>query len=241
MSSPTPLLFQLTQANRQPENRFDYNIKHYFLQALSLHQAHVYVTLYGYRITPDFYEDGDEVEEVVHPPYVIEQMEQQKLEEYEQSNESCSCGEHYWHSIKEIDTKKYDGRVIEVNDGSQLFKLSIQFKYPCIHLQNEADEYKYNMYRSEQNTCIYQLKGANKDDILQYLFQHLEQFNLTAEILLTQLNKSSLDDMKTWNEFSLLCEESIKCTDNSEGVHHEKIIFSLHTMTEPITMHNSEM
>ncbi len=242
MSSPIPLLFQLAHANRHPENRFDYIIKHYFLHALSLHQAHVYVTLYGYRITPDFYGNGDEeVEEVVHPSYFIEQMEQQKLEQYEQLNESCSCGEHYWHSIKEIDTNKYDGRIIEVNDGSQLFKLSIQFKYPCIHLQQQADEFKYNMYQFEQNTFIYQLRGTNKDDIFQYLLQHLEQFNLTTEMLVNQFDKSSLDDLKTWDEFSLLCEESIKCKGDSEREQHEKIIVKLHVMTEPITTYNCEM
>jgi len=95
MSSPTPLLFQLTQANRHPENRFDYIRKYYFLRGLSLHQTNAYVTLYSYRIAPDFYGNGDVAEEVVHPSYVIEQMEQKKPEQYEQSNESCSYGEHY--------------------------------------------------------------------------------------------------------------------------------------------------
>jgi hypothetical protein len=60
---------------------------------------------YGYRIAPNFYANGDVHEEVVHPSYVIEEMEQKTLEQYEQMNESCAYGEHYWHSIKEIDTK----------------------------------------------------------------------------------------------------------------------------------------
>jgi len=60
-------------------------------------------------------------------------------------------------------------------------------------------------------------------------------------MLLAHFNKSTLDDMKKWNEFSLLCEQAVECTGDSEGVQHEKIIFSLRTMKEPITTHNSEM
>jgi hypothetical protein len=97
------------------------------------------------------------------------------------------------------------------------------------------------MYQFEQNTFIYQLRGSNKDDILQHLFQHLEQFNLTTEMLLVQFKKPALDDIKTWNEFSLLCKQAVECTGRNEGVQHEKIIFSLRTMKEPITTHNCEM
>jgi hypothetical protein len=263
MSSPSQQLFQLAQANRYPENRFDYTIKHYFLRALTLHQAHVYTTLYGYRISPDFYEDGEEMDDIAHQlgvneqvlqqmqQQVQQQMQQRKVEEYEQMNESCSYGEHYWHSIKEIDTNKYDGGIIEVNTGHQLFKLSIQFKYPCVHLrqqerlrmEHEPYSYKYNIYQIEQNKYIYQLRAMNKDDALQYLLQHLEQFNVTLEMLLNQFNRSSLDNIKTWNEFSLLCEQAVKCLGHSESgaQQHEKIMFSLDTMTEPISTHNCEM
>ncbi|CAF0793650.1 unnamed protein product [Rotaria sordida] len=252
MSSSNQRLFQLAHANRHPENRFDYIIKHYFLRAPTLRQAHVYVTLYGYRISSEFYEDGDEVDNVVHPSYVIEHEQNRKVEEYEQMNEECSYGEHYWHSIKEIDTNKYDGGIIEVSAGSQLFKLSIQFKYPCIHLQQQEQlrtendpysyPYKYNMYQYEQNKYIYQLRATNKDDVLQYLWQHLEQFNLTLEILLNQFNRSSLDDIKTWDELTLLCEQTVKCIiDNESEIQHEKIIFSLDTITEQIITHNCEM
>ena len=251
MSSPSQHLFQLAQANRHPENRFDYTKKHYFLHALTLHQAPVYTTLYGHRISPDFYEDDEETDDIVHPLYVIEQVQQRKLEEYEQTNESCSYGEHYWHSIKQIDTNKYDGGIIEVNTGNQLFKLSIEFNYPCVHLQqqervrteHEPFSYKYNTYQFEQNKYIYQLRAMNKDAVLQYLLQHLEQFNLTLEMLLNQFNRSSLDNLKTWDEFSVHCEQAVKCLSHSEnGVQqHEKIMFSLDTMTEPISTHNCEM
>ncbi|CAF4042950.1 unnamed protein product [Rotaria sordida] len=250
MSTLNQRLFQLAHANRHPEDRLDYIVKHYFLRASTLHQAHVYVTLYGYRISPEFYEDDDEeVNDIVHPPYVIEHEQNRKVEEYEQMNEECSYGEHYWHSIKEIDTNRYDGEIIEVNAGSQLFKLSIQFKYPCVHLQqqeqlrteNDPYSYKYNMYQYEQNKYIYQLRATNKDDILQYLLQHLEQFNLTLEILLIQFNRSSLDDIKTWNELTLLCEQAVKCIINNQSeIQHEKIIFSLDTITEQIITHNCE-
>ncbi|CAF1048720.1 unnamed protein product [Adineta steineri] len=249
MSSSTPLLFQLAHGNRHPDDRFDYIVKHYFLYAQSLHHAHIYVTLYGNRISPDFYDDDGEVGDEEYPSYAIESMRQRILEEYkqrsvedyEQSNEECSCGEHYWHSIKNIDTKKYDGSVIEVNDGSQLFKLSIQFNYPCIHLQEQADEFQYNMYQYEQNTFIYQLRATSQDDIFHYLLQHLEKFNLTTEMLITQFSKASLDNIKTWNEFSSLCEESIKCQNDYEVVKHEKIIFKLSTMDEPIVTHNCDI
>jgi hypothetical protein len=109
-SAPVPAI---AQTNRHPENRYDYTIKHYFLRALTLHQAHVYVTLYGHKMATDFYENGDDMDGIAYAPYVIGKEQHRKVEE--QMNEDCSYGEHYWHSIKEIDTNRYDGRIIEVN------------------------------------------------------------------------------------------------------------------------------
>jgi hypothetical protein len=101
-------------------------------------------------------------------------------------------------------------------------------KYLCIHLQQQ-DQLRLK-YDTHSYKYIYQLRAMNKDNVLQYLLQHLEQFNLT------------LDNVKTWDELSLICEHAVKCAGDSEnGTQHEKIVFSLDAMTGELLTHNCEM
>ena len=172
------LLFQLAHANWEfSSDRGEYAIKHYFLRALSLHHAHVYVTLHGYRITPEFYEDGNDQEEdtFAHPDYGRQAAEQHSVEDYERMNEECSPCEHYWHSIKQVNN--YDGQMISVdNDGNELFKLSIRFQ--CLSADPSPHGYA-NLHQIEQNKNIYQFKAVHEDSLLQYVLQHVEQFGFS--------------------------------------------------------------
>ncbi|CAF1310863.1 unnamed protein product [Adineta ricciae] len=223
-------LFQLAHANELLDGEgWEYEIKYYFLRARDLHDAHVFVTLNGHEITPKFYPDAEYDLPEIYQIHAKQVAEERSLEEYERMNEECSQGEHFWHSIKEIDPQKYDGKVIEINaDCGQVFQLSIQFDTPCKNELTDQNIYKYNQYHMEQKKNIYQLRAQNEEFILKFFLENLEKFDLDFQKLTVEP-----ENMKTWKDFQEFSENQTKCLDNHH-THGEFIVLKLEKLNEPI-------
>jgi hypothetical protein len=73
-----------------------YIIKHIYLPAPSLLRPHVYVSLFSYKISPEFYNDHEEEEEdEAKDGTAVNHYLNHTVEYFEQENRDCSCGEQY--------------------------------------------------------------------------------------------------------------------------------------------------
>jgi hypothetical protein len=231
------MLFLVSHANETDYK--SYIIKHIYLHASSLLHAHVYITLFGYKISPEFY---DEEEDIVGPTEDdINRYLNYKVEYFEELNKNCSVGEHYWHSIKEIQNlnNQYPLKLDNNEQSKFLFKLTIQTNYLCSkHL---TDNVTY--YDIEQNTNIYQFQAANLQNVIQYIFTHVQDYNGLIEFC-EEINQTPEQLANTdWQIITTLCKTNLEqCNQTLENCQKQrKINLNCEEISQPIPIFHSEI
>lgn len=220
------MLYQLSHANENDDG-VGYIIKHAFVRASSLFHAHVFVTLFGYRISPEYYEDNEEPYEP-DEQHVQNTLRAYSLEQFEKMNEECSYGEHFWHSLKTIarqDFAVYLG-------GMKMFKVTIQFKMPCKH-QCEADPRTFTLYRMEMNTDIYQFTAPYPNSVLQHVRQNSDSFCLTDFF-------RELPNELDWQTIEQITEERMQCA-NPSHLHDVFICMKCEELQSPLPVIDSNL
>ncbi|CAF1204191.1 unnamed protein product [Rotaria magnacalcarata] len=220
------MLFHLAHANEN-EDGVGYKIKHVFVKSSSLLHAHIFVELFGFRISPEYYDDYDELYEPSEQT-VQTALRTYSLEALELTNESCSLGEHYWHAIKPLD---YDGLPFDLQ-GNRIFKVSIGFKIPCAY-EYEQDFQKWSPYKTEMNTNIYQFKAISSTDVLTYIRQNSDKFNVTNFF-------RELPSEFDWQIIEQISEESIHCK-SSNHIHGDFICMKCVELQSLIPIIDSNM
>ena len=220
------MLFQLSHANEKDDG-VGYTIKHVFIQASSLIDAHIFVTRFGYRITPEYYDDADELYEP--DSQQVENIPcNYSLEQFERMNEECSQGEHFWHALK---LAANNGISIQLG-GETVFKVTIQFNVPCLqHYENEPAN--FSMYKIEMNSDIYQFQAHNSIDILQYIRQNSNRFHL---VNFFQEFPIDFD----WQAIEQILEERCKCI-NTNHLHGSFIRINCEQLQAPLAVIDSQM
>lgn len=220
------MILQLSHANEN-EDGVGYTVKHVLIRASSLLRAHIFVTRFGYCISPEYYDDTDEFEE---PPqqYIDDMLQNYTLERFEGTNEECSQGEHFWHALKIAPNK---GAMIQLN-GQLLFKVTIRFHTPCLH-QYSIDLSGYNLYKNESNSDIYQFQAEDSMHILHYLRKNSDRFNLTDFF-------TTFPDSCDWQMIEKIMEERWKCIE-SNHVHGEFIGLSSEQLQSPLPLIDANM
>jgi hypothetical protein len=214
------VLFLVSHANETDDQ--SYIIKHVYLHAESLLHAHVYVTLFGYKISPEFYES--EEEDFVSPTRDdFNRYLNHTIEYFEESNRNCSVGEHYWHSIKEISNLNYQYPLqLDQNEQSKLlFKLTIRTNYPCS--KHFIDNQTY--YDIEQNTNIYQFQTDNINNVIQYIFTHVQDYQGLIEFC-QGIGQTPEELAHTdWQTIAILCKTNLEqCTHSFENCQKQRKI-----------------
>lgn len=220
------MIFQLSHANENDDGT-GYTIKHAFVQASSLLHAHVFVTLFGFRISPEYY---DEYEDSYEPSenQVQHTLQNYSIKRFERVNEDCSNGEHFWHALKPAVHK---GLPILL-DNSKYFKLIIQYHLPCLQLY-EKDPRAFSFYKMEMNTDIYQFKAKDSQTILEYVRQNSDTFNLADFFhgLSTEINWSTIENIAAHHK---------KCM-NTNHIHGEFVAMKCEELQSPIPLFNAHM
>lgn len=234
------MLFLVSHANETEDQ--SYTIKHIYLHASSLLHAHVYVTLFGYKISPEFYDSLEDENDFVDPTENdINHYLNYTIEYFEQINKECSYGEHYWHSIKQIQNlnNQYPLIIGDQEKAKSLFKLIIQTNNPC----SKHSEDNITHYDIEQNTDIYQFQAENLQDIIQYIFTHVQDYKGLKEFS-EQMNHTyeQLANMD-WQTMSTLCQENLQeCNQSSEDCQKRpRIKISCEKISQPISVFHSEI
>lgn len=215
------MLFLVSHANENDDQ--SYTIKHVFLHASSLLRAQVYVHLYGYIISPEFYEP-EENEDTVDPTEDdVNRYLNNTIEYFEELNKECSQGEHYWHSIKEIKNlnNQYPLQIGDNEQGKSLFKLTVQINYPCSkHFQDNI-----TYYDIEQNTDIYQFQAENIENVIEHIFTHLQDYKGLTEFC-EQINQTSEQLAKIdWQNILTLCQANLQqCNQSLENCQKQRKI-----------------
>jgi hypothetical protein len=233
------MLFLVSHANETDDQ--SYIIKHVYLHAKSLLHAHVYVTLFGYKISPEFYQS--EEEDFVSPTEDdFNRYLNHTIEYFEESNRSCSVGEHYWHSIKEISNLN-NQYPLQLNQNEQqskfLFKLTIQTNYSCSKHLIENLTY----YDIEQNTNIYQFQAESINNVIQYIFTHVQDYQglieFCQQIGQTPEKLANID----WQTIALLCKTNLEqCTHSLENCQKQhKINLNCEEISQSIPVFHSEI
>jgi hypothetical protein len=234
------MLFLVSQANETDDQ--SYTIKHVYLHASSLLHAHIYVSLFGYKISPEYYESEGEEEDNVFPTKDdVNRYLNYKVEYFEQSNKDCSQGEHYWHSIKEIQNleNQYPLQLDNNEQSKFLFKLTIQTNYPCSkHL---TDNITY--YDIEQNTNIYQFQAINIQNVIQHIFTHVQDYQGLMEFC-KEVNQTPEELAKTdWQTIAALCKTNLEqCNQSLKNCQKQyKINLKCEEISQPIPIFHSEI
>ncbi|CAF2915777.1 unnamed protein product [Rotaria sp. Silwood2] len=220
------MLFQLAHANENGDG-VGYTIKHVFVKASSLHHAHLFVTLFGYRISPEYYDDDEDSYESSEEQ-IQNTLQKYSLEVLERINDECSQGEHYWHAIKPIE---HNGMPLELG-GTKIFKVIIQFKLPCIQ-HYDKDPQAYSLYKVELNIDIYQFKANDSTNGLEYIRQNSDTFNLTDFF-------RELPNELNWQIIKEISEKKMECTSSSH-LHGEFICMKCEELQSPIPIFDSNM
>jgi hypothetical protein len=236
------MLFLVSHANETDSE--SYTIKHVYLHAASLLHAHVYVTLFGSKISPEYYDPEDEEQENFVGPTRndVDRYLNHTIEYFEETNKSCSYGEHYWHSIKQIDNLdlQYPLKLDHDEQSKSIFKLAIQTNSACSKHLSDDIFYYYNI---EQNTNIYQFQAMNVKQVIQYIFTHVQDYNGLIQFC-EQINQTPEQLADTdWETIVALCKTNIEqCNHSPEDCRNGgKINLICEEISQPIPVFHSDI